>query len=89
MEGMIKKGRIVKEYKNIRIKGVENGFAICYDVEYEPIMNMMGTKSHFEYREESEDYSYGIKEVFEIKGEKKDSTLDRALERIKELMMSY
>ena len=85
MEGMLKKGRMVKEYKDVRIKSVENGFAVCYDVEYMPPV-MGPSTSMYEHRDHEMDYSHNIKEVFETKNEKKDSTLDRALARVKELV---
>lgn len=79
----INKNRKLKKYCDIRIETVENGYAICYGVEYEPMSNH---RSHFDHYEGVSDKDYGLKEVFESNNEKKDSTLDRALARMKEMI---
>jgi len=82
--GKLIEGRDIKCYHDIKIKMIENAFVICYDVEYMP-MEGMG-KGHFEHYEA--DRSWGVKEAFEFESkEKKDSACDRALSRIKELVM--
>ena len=81
--GKLKEGRDIKCYHDIKIKMIENAFVVCYDVEYMP-MEGMG-KGHFEHYDS--EHSYGLKEAFEFDGDKKDSACDRALSRMKELVM--